>query len=205
MVRFNDFIVWIQNYFKNTGCNIKTEVAFKHSALLLNEELFNDIFYNEHLLYNTCFEKGTFYFYQGRKFWPLCRFLCNSLCKNAVSFIVKSVFFISVCFGIVNSREVWKKKHNKLISSQNLNTRCLVVSILKSKSTGTSLPVNSFPYEQTEEAKPLGYLHAFKDCFIHYTLQVFSSRYFLVNRKHGLARGYFQHEGKGILIPKGAE
>lgn len=47
---------------------ILKQVAFKHSALLLNEELFNDIFYNEHLLYNTCFEKGTFYFYQGRKF-----------------------------------------------------------------------------------------------------------------------------------------
>lgn len=66
-----------------------------------------------------------------------------------------------------------KKTHNKLISSRNLNTRCLVVSILKSKSTSTSLPVNSFPYEQTGEPKPLGCLHAFNDCFIHYILQVF--------------------------------
>lgn len=84
----------------------ETEIVFKHSALLLSEKQVS-VFFTANI-YHTIFvlKKAYFILTKIDIFESSCRFLCHLLCKNAVRFIVKSMFFISVCFGIVNSREV---------------------------------------------------------------------------------------------------
>lgn len=82
---------------------------FKQLALLLSEKQVNVfVFFFTANIYHTIFALKKAYFILTKTdiFESSCRFLCRLLCKNAVRFIVKSMFFISVCFGIVNSREV---------------------------------------------------------------------------------------------------
>ena len=63
------------------------------------------IFDSKH--YSKLFALKEIYFTLSKTgvFESLCRFLCHLLCKDAVRIIVKLTFYISVCFGIVNSRE----------------------------------------------------------------------------------------------------
>lgn len=121
MVYFNDFNVWtyIKNTWKIHETILETEIPFKYSALLFIEKQFNDFFLNsKHLPYNICFEKAYFILTKKGILSHCVDFCVIYSIKIQLEFIVKSMFFISVCFRIVNSKEVWK--NNKSTSSQGV-------------------------------------------------------------------------------------